>query len=71
MERFKSKKFIMALLTCVVAIVKVFVPDFPEDAFWTIVGVLMGYIFVQGTVDTAKAIKKPAESENTKVGGSD
>ena len=71
MDKLKSRKLIMAVLACVVAIIKVFVPDFPEDSFWTIVGILGGYIFVQGTVDTAAAIKKPVDEQKVKVGGTE
>lgn len=71
MNKLKSRKLIMALLAVVVGVIKVYVPDFPEDAFYTIVASIMGYVLVQGGVDITSAKIKAQEDENYKPGGTE
>lgn len=51
LERLKSRKFIMALMAAIVAFVKAYYPDFPEEAMYAAVGALLGYVAVEGGVD--------------------
>ncbi|MFA4886265.1 MAG: hypothetical protein WC601_10905 [Desulfotomaculaceae bacterium] len=53
-ERLKSRKLIMSILAAIVGAIKVYYPDFPEQALYTIVGSLMGYVLVEGVVDATK-----------------
>lgn len=57
-ERLKSRKFIMALVAAIVAGAKFYYPDLPEDAVYTVVGALMGYVAVEGAVDAAAQLAK-------------
>ena len=57
-ERLKSRKLIMALLAGVVGFVKAYYPDFPDQALYAIVGSLLGYVVVEGTVDSFSQIAK-------------
>ena len=52
LDRLKSRKFIMTILAAVTGIIKAYYPDFPDQALYTIVGSLMGYVVVQGVVDS-------------------
>jgi hypothetical protein len=63
LERLKSRKFIMALVAAVVAFVKVYYPDFPDQALYAIVGALMGYVAIEGAVDAAAQLAKWAASK--------
>lgn len=58
LERLKSRKFIMALAAAVVAFVKSYYPDFPDDAFYAIIGCLMGFVAVEGMIDAAGTLAK-------------
>lgn len=58
LERLKSRKFIAALAAAVVAFIKSYYPDFPDDAFYTIVGCLMGFVAVEGMIDAAGTFAK-------------
>lgn len=58
LERFTSRKFIMACVAGVVGFIKVFYLDFPDAALYTIVGALMGYVAVEGGVDAAGTLAK-------------
>lgn len=58
LERLKSRKFIMAVVAGVIGCIKVFYPDFPEDALYAIVGALMGYVAIEGVVDACGALAK-------------
>ncbi|ABO51098.1 conserved hypothetical protein [Desulforamulus reducens MI-1] len=66
-ERLKSRKFIMALVAAAVAGTKVYYPDLPEDAIYTVVGALMGYVAVEGAVDAAAQLAKWAAERNKNI----
>ena len=57
-KRLSSRKFIMAVLAACVGFVKALYPDFPEEALYTIVGALMGYVVVEGGIDAAGTLTK-------------
>jgi hypothetical protein len=57
-ERLTSRKFITAIVAAIIAGLKVFYPDLPEEAIYTIVGALMGYVAVEGAVDAAAQLAK-------------
>jgi len=56
LERIKSRKFIMSIIAAAIGFIKVYNPDFPDQALYTIVGSLMGYVVVQGIVDTGEQL---------------
>ncbi|MFA5385107.1 MAG: hypothetical protein WC364_10660 [Eubacteriales bacterium] len=58
LERLKSRKFIMAVAAACVAGIKVYYPDFPDQALYAIVGACMGYVAVEGAVDAAAQLAK-------------
>jgi hypothetical protein len=58
LEKLKSRKFIMAIVAALVAGIKVFYPDFPDKALYSIVGSLMGYVAIQGFVDGISQLAK-------------
>ena len=58
LERFKSRKFIMALLAAATAFVKAYYPDFPDEALYTLVTACLGYIAVEGAIDAAAQLAK-------------
>ncbi|WP_162485074.1 hypothetical protein [Carboxydothermus hydrogenoformans] len=51
LDKIKSRKFLMALLAAVTAFIKAYYPDFPDEALYTLAGVALGYIAVEGFVD--------------------
>ena len=57
-ERLKSRKFIMAVLAALVAFIKAYYPDSPDEAMYTVVGALMGYVAIEGGVDAAGQLAK-------------
>lgn len=63
LESLKSRKLIMALLAAVTGFIKVYYPDFPDQSLYTIVGSLMGYVVVQGVVDSTGQISNKTEME--------
>jgi len=71
-DRLKSRKLIMTVLAAVTGIIKAYYPDFPDQALYTIVGSLMGYVVVQGVVDTSVQLanKNAAERPVTALNGS-
>lgn len=56
--KLQSRKLIMALVAAVVAGAKVYYPDLPEDSINIVVGVLMGYVAVEGIVDAASQLAR-------------
>lgn len=58
LDRLKSRKFIMALLAGVVGFIKVYYPDFPDQALYAIVGAFMGYVAVEGAIDAVGVLGK-------------
>jgi len=58
LQRLTSRKFIMALVAGAIGFIKVFYPDFPEPALYTIVGSLMGYVAVEGGIDAVGTLAK-------------
>lgn len=58
LDRLKSRKFIMALLAAIIAGLKVYYPDLPEESIKTIVMALMGYVAVEGAVDAAAQLAR-------------
>lgn len=62
-DRLKSRKLIMAILAALTGVLKVYYPDFPDQALYTIVGSLMGYVAIQGALDcTGQFITSPVET---------
>lgn len=61
-ERLKSRKFLMALAAALVAGLKAYFPDIPEDAVKYIVMACLGYVTVEGIVDAAGQLAKWAAS---------
>ena len=55
-EKLKSRKFIMALLAAAVSFIKAYYPDFPDQALYSIVGALMGYVAIEGAVDAVSQL---------------
>ena len=53
----------MAVVAALVAGVKAFYPDFPDESLYAIVGALMGYVAVEGLVDAVAQLAKWAESK--------
>jgi len=55
----KSRKFWMAVFGVVfVIITETFGVEIPEDAYWAIVAVIIGYIIGESAVDVATMVKK-------------
>jgi len=52
-ERLQSRKFITAIVAALIAGLKVYYPDIPVEAIWTIVGCLMGWVAIEGAIDAA------------------
>ena len=48
----------MALLAAVVAFIKAYYPDFPEEAMYAAAGALLGYVAIEGGVDAAAQLAK-------------
>ena len=65
LEKLKSRKLIMAVVAALVAGVKAFYPDFPDESLYAIVGALMGYVAVEGLVDAVAQLAKWAESKKS------
>jgi len=57
-ERLQSRKFITAIVAAIIAGLQVFYPDLPSEAFWTIVGCLMGWVAIEGAIDAASQLAK-------------
>lgn len=57
-ERLKSRKIIMSIVAAAVAGLKVYYPDIPEESIYTIAGVLMGYVAIEGFVDAAAQLSR-------------
>jgi len=51
-------KFLMALLAAVIAAIKVYHPDFPDEALYTIVGTLLGYVALESAVEAMVELAK-------------
>lgn len=64
-ERLLSRKFITAIVAAIIAGLKIYYPDLPDKVIWTIVGSLMGWVFVEGMVD---AVSQYAKWSVEKVG---
>lgn len=58
LERLKSRKFIMAVVAAISAFLKVFYPDFPEDALKAVVFACLGYAAIEGAIDAAAQLAK-------------
>lgn len=59
MERFKSRKFILAVVAALVVFVnRAFGLELREDDVLMIVGALISYILVEGARDSIEAAKK-------------
>lgn len=68
LERLKSRKFIMAVVAAIVAFIKAFYPDFPEEALYAVVAACLGYAAIEGVIDAAAqlakwAVEKKSESQ--------
>lgn len=63
-ERLQSRKFITALVAALVAGLKVFYPDLPQEAIWTVVGCLMGWVAIEGIVDALSQLAKWMAEKN-------
>lgn len=66
LNRISSRKFIMAVLAACVGFVKAICPDFPEEALYTIVGALMGYVAIEGGIDAVGTLAKWAAERQGK-----
>lgn len=58
MNKLKSRKFWMAITAGATGFLKVYYPDFPDAALTAIVASLLGYVAVEGAVDTAAQLAK-------------
>lgn len=65
LEKLKSRKLIMTLVAAGVSFVKAYYPDFPDQALYTVVGALMGYVAVEGAVDAAAQLAKWAAAKKS------
>jgi len=61
-DRLKSRKLIMAILAALSGVLKVYYPDFPDQALYTIVGSLMGYVAIQGVLDCTGQFTSPSDT---------
>jgi hypothetical protein len=66
-ERLLSRKFITAIVAALIAGLKIYYPDIPEEAIWTIVGCLMGYVAIEGAIDAASQLAKWAAEKAKKT----
>lgn len=57
-EKLKSRKLLMALMAVVIGVLKIIYPDFPDQALYTIVGSIMGYVAVEGAVDASSQLAR-------------
>jgi hypothetical protein len=64
-DRLKSRKFITAIVAAMIAGLKVYFPDIPEEAIWTVVGCLMGWVAIEGAVDAAAQLAKYVAKKKT------
>ncbi|MFA5536328.1 MAG: hypothetical protein WDA53_04085 [Bacillota bacterium] len=53
-----SRKFITSIVAALIAGLKVYYPDLPDKAIWTVVGSLMGWVFIEGIVDAVSQYAK-------------
>ncbi|MCL6611164.1 MAG: hypothetical protein K6T66_06465 [Peptococcaceae bacterium] len=65
LERLKSRKFLMALAAAIVAGLKAYYPDIPDEAVNTVLMACMGYVAAEAAVDAAAQLAKwVAEKKN-------
>lgn len=57
-ERLQSRKFITAIVAAIIAGLKVYFPDLPSEAIWTVVGCLMGWVAIEGAIDAVSQLAK-------------
>lgn len=48
----------MALLAGMVAIIKAYYPDFPDQSLYAVVGAFMGYVAIEGAIDAVGVLGK-------------
>ena len=66
LERLQSRKFITAIVAALIAGLQVYYPDLPQEAIWTVVGCLMGWVAIEGAIDAAAQLAKwAAEKRST------
>ena len=66
LERLQSRKFITAIVAAMIAGLKVYYPDHTsEEAIWTVVGCLMGWVAIEGAIDAAPQLAKWAAEKRT------
>ena len=66
LERLQSRKFITAIVAAMIAGLQVYYPDLPQEAIWTVVGCLMGWVAIEGAIDAAAQLAKwAAEKRST------
>jgi hypothetical protein len=58
LERLKSRKFLMAVAAAIVAGLKSYYPDIPEDAVRYVIYACLGYVGAEGLVDAAHALAR-------------
>lgn len=58
MNKFLSRKFLMALIAAVAAFIKALDPTFPDEALRTILFVSLGYMASEGLVDAVSQLTK-------------
>lgn len=64
LERLQSRKFITAIVAAIIAGLQVYFPDLPQEAIWTVVGCLMGWVAIEGAIDAAGQLAKWAAEKS-------
>mgnify|MGYP001385572044 FL=1 len=68
LERFTSRKFIMAVIAAIVAGLKAYYPDIPEEAVNTILTACLGYVAAESIVDAVAQLAKWASAKKEESG---
>jgi hypothetical protein len=59
MDKLKSRKFLLALASALVILLKgLGVVDFRDDAVWQLIAIVLGWIGVEGVVDFVRALRQ-------------
>jgi hypothetical protein len=69
LDRFKSRKFWMALAAAGAGFVRVYYPDFPDQAMYTVAAACLGYVAIEGAVDAAGQLAKWAAGKKVGAAG--
>jgi len=68
LERFTSRKFLMALIAAIVAGLKAYYPDIPEEAVNTILTACLGYVAAESVIDAVAQLAKWAAAKKEESG---